>query len=169
LLTIATIAVSAQSQTRKVRLGMLGYVVLPSDCKAYRTNDLRDAWGGYILFPDNKTNIAWSAGMVQTPFDNGDDKFVWVKRESLGKTSLKYGLLHANDKDIVAAALPGLNLVMVLKSDNDLDTFLKVARSFRLGKCDDCVRPLSAGPSNNSLDRSGGSVFRIKRGAAKVE
>ena len=139
---------------------MFGYVVLPSDCKAYRTNNLRDAWSGYILFSDNKTIIEWSAGMVQTPFDNGDDKFVWIKRESLGKTPLKYGLLHANDKDIVAAALPGLNLFIVLKSDNDIDTFLSVARSFKLGKCSDCGRPLPAGPSNKSLDASGGSVFR---------
>ena len=159
---LATVRVSAQSETRKVRLGMFGYVSLPRDYKSYRTNDVRDAWGGYILAGDKKTIIVWSAGLVQTPFDNGDDKFVWVKRENVGKTALKYGLLHTNDNDIVAAALPGLNLVMVLRSDKDLDTFLKVARSFRRDKCRNCERPLIDGPSNKSLDASRDSVFLKK-------
>ena len=155
-----TVAVSAQSATRNVRLGIFGYVVLPNEYKAYRTNDLRDAWSGYIVAPNNKTMVFWSAGLVQTPFDNGDDKFVWVKRENVGNTVLKYGLLHANDNDIVAATVPGLNLVMVLRSDNDLDLFLKIARSFRRDKCRNCERPLRqvlcSGPSNKSLDRSHG-------------
>jgi hypothetical protein len=157
---MATIAVSAQ--TRKVRLGIFGYLALPRDYRAYRTEDHRDAWYGYIVAGDNKTTIEWTAGLVQTPFDGGDDKFVWTKHETVGKWALKYGLLHTKDRDVVAAALPGLNLYIVLKSDNDLDTFLKIARSFRREKCDDCERPLPARPSNKSLHASRGSVFRMK-------
>jgi hypothetical protein len=153
-------AVAAQSQSRKVRLGMWGYLVLPHDYKVYRTQDLRDAWGGYIASPDNKMHIEWSSGMVGTPFDDGDDKFVWIKRENLGKSPLRYGLRHTKEGDIVAAALPGLNLVMSLKSDDDIDAFLKIARSFRIEKCAECERPLRSAPSNKSLDASGGSVFR---------
>jgi hypothetical protein len=160
LCVLVTVTVSAQSETRNVRLGMSGYLVLPRDYRAYRTNNVRHPSSGYIVCADHKTIVVWSTGSLQMPFDNGDGKFVWVKREQLGKTLLKYGLLHANDTDIVAAALPGLNLVMVLRSNSDMNTFLKIARSFRREKCQGCERPLPDGPSNKSLDASGGSVFR---------
>ena len=158
-----TVTIAAQPQFRKVRVGVFGYFVLPHDYKVYRTRDLRDAWSGYILLPDNKTNIEWSAGMVQAPFDKGDDKFVWVKRETIGKSSLKYGLLHTNEADVLAAALPGLNLFMVLRRDDGLDIFLKIARSFKRERCDDCEPPLPAATSNKSLDRSASSALRIAR------
>ena len=165
----SAMTIPAQPRLRKVRLGIFGYLVLPPDYKAYRTHDHRDAWYGYITLPDNKTLIHWTAGLVQTPFDNGDDKFVWIKRETVGKSSLKYGLLHTNDGDVLAAALPGLNLFMVLRRDDGLDIFLKLARSFKLERCNDCERPLPAAPSNNSLDRSGGCAFCIIIGPAKIE
>jgi hypothetical protein len=159
MLAVGITSIAAQPQSRKVHFGRWGYLVLPHDYKVYRTDDLRDAWFGDIAAPDNKAHIEWCYGMVGTPFDAGDDKFAWVKSENLGKSPLKYGLRHTNDGDIVAAALPGLNLAMLVKSENDIDAFLVIARSYRIEKCDDCEHPLPLAPSNKSLDASRDSLF----------
>jgi len=169
ILLVGMAPARSQSSDRKVRLGLFGYLVLPREYRAYRTEDLRDAWYGYIAPPDNKVRINWSSGLVQTPFQNGEGKFVWVKRETVAKSLLTYGVRHTKEGDVVDASVGGVNLHMTLKSDGDIDLFLKIARSFRREQCDDCERPLPAPPSNKSLDASGGSVFRIMTGPALLE
>jgi hypothetical protein len=144
-----------QPRKRKMRLGLVGYLLLPEGYKAYKTKDLRDAWYGYIVSPDNKIRIRWSSGLVQKPFDKGEDKFLWVKREDIPKGELKYGLECTDDGDMIVASVGWVNLYMPVKSDSDINTFLEIARSYVVEQCDDCERPLPGEPpSNNSFNPS---------------
>lgn len=130
------------SHGRKLRLGMWGHILLPEGYRAYETDDLRDAWFGYIVSADDKVRINWTAGMVVTPFQEGEDKFVWVKSEKLSKITLQYGLKRTAEGELIAATLPGLNLWMSVKEVTDLNLFLEIARSYKIEACLDCVRPL---------------------------
>jgi len=56
----------------KMQLYFMGYLYLPEGFKAYKTDSWIDAWFGYIVSPDNKFRINYSAGMVQTPFEHGE-------------------------------------------------------------------------------------------------
>jgi hypothetical protein len=143
-----------ESPKRKLRLGLVGYLPLPEGYEAYRTKDLRDAWYGYIVSPDNKIRINWSSGLVQTPFQEGEGKFVWVKRENIPKGVLKYGLMRTDDEEVIAATVGWVNLYMPVKAESDIDLFLGIARSYKMEKCDDCERPLPAPPSNNGMQRT---------------
>jgi hypothetical protein len=142
-----------QARERKLRLGIVGYILLPEGYKAYRAKDLRDAWYGYIVSPDNKIRITWSSGMVQNPFQDDEAKFVWVKREIISKDMLKYGLMHTDDGKMIAASVGGIHLYMPIKSEGDMDTFLGIARSYKVEKCDECERPLPEAQPNNGMQR----------------
>jgi len=147
-------ASAKQSREIKLRLGLVGYLLLPEGYKAYRTKALIDAWYGYIVSPDDKIRIKWSSGMVQTPFKDGEAKFVWVKHEEIPKGVLKYGLIHRDDGEMIAASVGWVNFYMPVKSEGDMDTFLGIARSYKVEKCDDCERPLPEAPSNNGVQRT---------------
>jgi len=142
------------ARERKLRLGLVGYLLLPEGYKAYRTKDLRDAWYGYIVSPDNKIRINWSSGLVQTPFQEGEGKFVWVKREGIPKGVLRYGLMRTDEGDVIAATVGWVNLYMPVKAEGNIDLFLGIARSYKVEECDDCERPLPEPPANKGMQRS---------------
>ena len=153
-----------QSRKRKLRLGLVGYLLLPKGYKVYRTGRTVDAWGGYILSPEDSIRIEWSAGMVQTPFVDGEDKFLWIKRENIGKGSLQYGLRRTDKGEIIAATVGWANFTMLVKRDGDIDKFLGIVRGYRVKQCNnDCESPLPAPPSNNSFNRSGISLDFIRK------
>jgi hypothetical protein len=143
-----------ESQKRKLQLGLIGYLPLPEGYKAYRTKDLRDAWYGYIISPDNIHRITWASGMVQTPFEDGQNKFLCVKREAISKGVLEYGLMRTDSGEKIAATVGHVNLYMTVKAEKDIDLFLSIVRSYRVEKCDDCERPLPEPPSSNGMHRT---------------
>jgi hypothetical protein len=138
---------------RKVRLAPIGYVLLPEGYKAYREIRHRDTWHGYIESPDGSFKIEFWGGMVQSPFENAEDKFVWVKREKIGKGVLKYGLKRTDDGDVVAASVTWLNFTAPLIGEGDMDLFLEIVRSHRMEQCKECEFP-PALPSNNGMQRT---------------
>lgn len=159
-------AAPKQSLKKKLRLGLVGYLPLPEGYKAYRTKDLRDAWYGYIVSPDNKIRINWSSGLVQTPFQEGEDKFVWAKREDIPKGVLKYGLMRTDAGKVIAATVGWVNLYMPVKAESDIALFLGIARSYKFEKCDDCERPLPEPPSSNGMHPTRDTnTFIISRGS----
>jgi len=141
-----------KSRTIKLRLGLVGFLLLPEGYKAYYTGRTVDAWGGYILSPDDILRIEWSAGMVQTPFADGEDKFLWVKREIIGKGRLQYGLKRTDKGEMIAATVGFANFTMPVKREGDVDKFLKLVRGYKVEQCNnDCESPLPAPPSNNGM------------------
>src|SRR5437867_10553183 len=62
---------SKQQKQRKIKIGLIGYFLLPDDYQIYKTNDLRDAWYGYILSPDKTFRNSWTSGLVQNAFQTG--------------------------------------------------------------------------------------------------
>ena len=141
-------ATATKSAKRKVRLAPVGYILLPKGYKVFREVRHRDTWHGYIESSDGSFRIDYWGGMVQSPFENGKDKFVWVKRENIAKRVLKYGLKHMEDGDVVAASVPWLNFTAPIKREGDMDLFLEIVRSHRMKQCKDCEFP-RAPPSNN--------------------
>jgi len=139
-----------ESARRKVRLAPIGYVLLPQGYKAYREVRHRDTWHGYIESPDGSFKIEYWGGMVQSPFENGEDEFLWVKREEIGKAVLKYGLKRTDEGDVVAASVTWLNFTAPIKHVGDMDLFLEIVRSHRMEQCKDCEFP-PALPSNKAL------------------
>jgi hypothetical protein len=91
--------------------------------------------------------------MVQSPFENGEDKYVWMKRENIGKGALKYGLKRTDDGDVIAASVTWLNFTAAIKREGDMDLFLEIIRSHRMEQCKDCEFP-PAPPSNNGMQRT---------------
>lgn len=158
-----------QSRKRKLRLGLVGYLLLPKGYKVYRTGKTVDAQGGYILSPDNSLKINWSAGMVQSPFADGEDKFLWIKREEIGNGGLSYGLKRTDEGEIIAATVGWVNFTMPVKSENNISKFLGIVRGYRMGQCNnDCESPLPAPQFNNSFNRSGNSLdVIVNLGAAR--
>ncbi len=142
---------------RKVRLAPIGYVLLPASYKVYREVRHRDTWHGHIESPDGSFRIEYWGGMVQSPFENGEDKFVWVKRENIGKGVLKYGLKHTEQGDVVAASVTWLNFTAPIKREGDMELFLEIVRSHRMEQCKDCEFP-AAPPSNNAMQPTANSV-----------
>ena len=144
-----------KSRPIKLRLGLVGYLRLPEGYKAFYTGRTVDAWGGYILSADGSLRVEWSAGMVQTPFADGEDKFLWVKRERIGKGRLQYGLRRTDEGEVVAATVGFASFTMPVKSERDVDQFLKLVRGYKMDQCgSDCERPLPAPPSNNGMQRT---------------
>lgn len=156
-----------QSRKRKLHLGLVGFLPLPEGYKAYRTGRTVDAWGGYILSPDDSLRIEWSAGMVQTPFADGEDKFLWVRRENIGKGRLQYGLKHTDEGEIVAATVGFANFTMPVKREGDVDKFLKIVRAYKMEQCNkDCEAPLPAPQSNNGMHPTRNSAAFIIYGSS---
>ena len=122
-----------------MQLYFMGYLTLPVGYKAFKTESWIDAWFGYIISPDEKFRINYSAGMVQTPFENGDKGYVWVKREVRGKVVLRYGLRRIASGDHIAATVPGMNFNATVKNANEIDLFLEIVRSYVVGKCSECA------------------------------
>jgi hypothetical protein len=139
-----------KSAKRKVQLAPVGYILLPKGYKVFREVRHKDTWHGYIESPDGSFRIEYWGGMVQSPFENGEDKFVWVKRENISHGVLRYGLKHMEGGDVVAASVPWLNFTAPIKREGDLDLFLDIVRSHRMEQCKDCEFP-SAAPSNKAL------------------
>jgi hypothetical protein len=129
---------SKEAKIKKVRLYPMGYFYLPEGYQAYRTQDLHDAFFGYIISPDKKFRINWSFGIVKKPFEEGENKFIWVKSENISKGVLKYGLKRTDNKDAIVATVGLVNLFMSVKTESDVDLFLSIARSYKDEKCDDC-------------------------------
>lgn len=50
---------------------------------------------------------------------------------------LKYWLMHRDDGEMIAASVGWVNFYMPVKSEGDMDTFLGIARSYKVEKCDD--------------------------------
>jgi hypothetical protein len=147
---------TAQAKSRKVRIALVGYFVLPIDYRVYRTNELRDAWSGYILSPDQCFRINWSAGLVQSPFENGEDGFVWVKREEISNGFLKYGVKRFPGGEQIAATVGFANFYAQIKTEHDQEQFMQIVRSYSVEQCDDCERPLTEPQSNNTSGQHGG-------------
>ena len=136
---------------RKVRLCFFGYLLLPHDYRAYQTDDLQDAWYGYIASPSKKTlRIRYTAGLVESPFQQGKDKFVWLKTESIHKGLLKYGLLKKEHGGQMAATVGIVNFYATLETEAEKDLFLRIVRSYRMEHCQDCEFPLPK--SKEALD-----------------
>jgi hypothetical protein len=129
---------SKETKTNKVRLYPKGYFIVPESYHAFRTQDLIDAFIGYIISADQKIRIDWSFGIVKKPFEEGEKKFIWVKSENISKGVLKYGLKHTDNGDVIVATVGGVNLFMSIKTESDIDLFLSIVRSYRDEKCDDC-------------------------------
>ena len=128
-------------KTIKMQLYFMGYLTLPEGYRAFKTESWIDAWFGYIISPDEKFRINYSAGMVQTPFENGNKGVRWVKREVRGKIVLRYGIRRTENGDEIVATVPGMNFYASIKNVGDTDLFLKIARSYVVGKCLDCAHP----------------------------
>ena len=90
--------------------------------------------------------------MVQTPFADGEDKFLWVKRENIGKGRLQYGLKRKDGGEMIAATVGFANFTMPVMFRVDVEKFLKLVRGYKAEQCNnDCERPLPAPPSNNGM------------------
>jgi hypothetical protein len=139
---------------RKVKLAPIGYVLLPQGFKAYCEIRLRDTWRGYIESPDRTFRIDFWGGMVQSPFENGESGFQWVKREKIGTGMLRYGIKHTPTGDVAVGSVTWLNFSTPIRREGDLDQFLQIVRSHRMEECEGCESPPPP-PSNNSSDRSG--------------
>ena len=133
---------SKEAKIKKVRLYPAGYFSLPEGYQAYRTQDLIDAFFGYIFSPDKKIRIGWNFGIVKRPFSEGENKFLWVKSENISNSVLKYGLKRTDNEDVIAATVGLVNLSMSVKTESDVELFLSIARSYKDEKCDDCERAL---------------------------
>ena len=96
------------------------------------------------MAPDDSFRIRWTAGLVQKPFDDGEDKFVWVKRENIFNGVLKYGLKRTAKGDQVEATVGHASFYAVIKSDGEMTQLFQILRSYRVEKCEDCERPLAA-------------------------
>ena len=138
--------------TRKVRLGIIGYVVLPADYRAYQTSDLRDAWAGYLASPLNETiKIHYAAGLVESPFEYGKKRFVWLKNESVDKALLKYGLLKQEYGGQMAANIGTVNFYANLDSEGERNLFLKIVRSYKRERCEDCEPAIPTAATPNAI------------------
>ena len=138
-------------KSRKVKLGVFGYLVLPKGYRAYQTADLRDAWYGYIAYPGQTFRIRYTAGLVQTPFQNGEDKFVWLKQETIRKQLLKYGLLRTAHGEEIAATIGTVNFYAPVKTESEMNLFLDIVRSYRFEHCEDCEPVFQTTPANKRL------------------
>ena len=49
---------SKQQKQRQIKIGLIGYFLLPDDYQIYKTNDLRDAWYGYICLRTRRSELA---------------------------------------------------------------------------------------------------------------
>src|SRR5215813_10443953 len=128
-------------KTIKMQLYFMGYLTLPEGYRAFKTESWIDAWFGYIISPDEKFRINYSAGLVQTPFEDGNKGYLWVKRETRGKVVLRYGLRRTESGDEIAATVQGMNFYASVKNVGDIDLFLEIVRSYVVGKCSDCDHP----------------------------
>jgi hypothetical protein len=159
-----------RSRTIKLRLGLVGFLPMPAGYKAYYTGRTVDAWGGYILSLDDSLRIEWSAGMVQTPFADGEDKFLWVKRENIEKGRLQYGLKRTDKGEMIVATVGFANFTMLVKREGGVGQFLKLVRSYKVEQCNnDCESPLPAPPSNNGMHPTADTIdfkFLQRLGAA---
>jgi outer membrane protein assembly factor BamB len=134
--------IEAQSKTRKVRLGIFGYLVLPASYGVYKTTDRRDAWSGYIECADDQFLILWTAGMVVGPFAKGGAGYQWLKSEALGKGLLKYGLKRTAQGNDLAATVGFANFYAHVRNEHEVNLFMATIRSFVLKQCDGCESPL---------------------------
>jgi len=130
--------------------------LLPINYRVYQTNDLHDARSGYILSPDHSFRINWTAGLVQSPFENGEDGFVWVKREKILNGFLKYGVKQLPGEEEIAATVGFANFYAQIKTEHDQEQFMQIVRSYSVEQCDDCERPLTEPQSNDTSGQHGG-------------
>ncbi len=128
----------ALAQSKRVRLAPWWTILLPENYKAYRTDNLVDAWYGYIESTDHSFRVRYTAGLVQSPFEVDKDRIVWTKALEVDRFRFHYGLKRTAEGNRLIASLNGLYFSTEYRDETDLQRLLDLMRSCSSGQCSEC-------------------------------
>ena len=125
-------------KTRVIQLTPFGYITLPKNYWAYMEKDWGDAWGGVIEPLDGSFQISFTAGLVNSAFENYAGKIKWKKELNMENGSIIYALAENASTKSILAEIKGANFTARIENDSDIEKFLEIIKNYRPGRCEKC-------------------------------
>lgn len=128
-------------KTKRIQFWVFGSIEVPHGYQAKIIETRRDAPYGFIYSEDKKTKIGFSYGMVGSAINENNEKdFAWVKTLVINNRQISYGLVKKDGKKEIIAAT-GVNFFQEIEKDDEIELFLNIIKTFKVGRCDECEKP----------------------------
>jgi hypothetical protein len=118
----------------RVQLSPLGCFLLPKNAIAYQDVWV-DVWAGYVEMKRNRLRIDYAGGLVQSPFSEKEEMFLWTKTERFSGHLLIYGRLKPPKTSVIVARIELTDFYVNVMDENDVNLFLRIVRTFQPGAC----------------------------------
>lgn len=136
-----TVASADNGDTRAVSI-MVGCLEVPTAARVVLTEDMPDAWVGYVELPGRSKKVWWTTGMWTNWLEASSGReILWTNK--CDHSGNRFGMIRKGGIEFLVLSLSELVQFLVPGgSGDDLDLLRNVAAAHRTTPGLDCERPL---------------------------
>ena len=117
-----------------------GSVAAPAGTVNQRTGGSVDVFSGYLEIPPSSLRLLWASGRLLAPSKEMAQAASPVT-EILPSGTLTYAQYQKDGRRVIEASVAQARFYLLPTSDDDVQTFLRIVRTYELGPCPTCIAP----------------------------
>jgi hypothetical protein len=122
-----------------------GSVAAPAGTVNQRTGGSVDVFFGYLQLPHSSLRLLWASGSLLAP-SKEMARAVSPVTELLPACRLQYVRYRKDGRQVIEASVPRTRFLLLPASEDDVQTFLRIVRTYEPGPCPTCIQPLRPTP-----------------------
>ena len=117
-----------------------GSVAAPAGTVNQRTGGSVDVFFGYLEIPPSSLRLLWASGSLLAPSQEMARAASPVT-EVLPSCTLKHARYRKDGRQVIEASVPRARFLLLPASDDDVQTFLRIVRTYEPRPCPTCIPP----------------------------
>ncbi len=122
-----------------------GSIAAPTGTVNQLTGGSVDVFFGYLEIPPSSLRLLWASGSLLAPSQEMARAASPVT-EVLPSCTLKHARYRKDGRQVIEASVPRARFLLLPASDDDVQTFLRIVRTYEPGPCPTCIEPLQPTP-----------------------